>query len=730
MRGPRAAIAAITLGLCAASDARAQTVGTFDWQALNLASIDAVPRTISQTSGTITTTLTWTARTDGGMAPYPGIADYLFYYQNTYGGVTNGGLIAFDNDAFDLDDQIEAEFRFSAPVNGLAFSLGDVDQGGFDDFIVIEYDTGDGVWRNLVSGSQAARTYDQTIVTLPAGPDDAGNPVAVGVDDETYGPGFEGLASDGTTQGLISLDFGLVTVSAVRITYFTADDSPTGAAPDPGVQIVAISDLSFVSADPSADLSLAKAVNDPSPALGDVVTFTVTASNAGPAAASAEVTDALPPGLTYVGHAGPGAYDPATGIWALGTLAANADATLTIDARVDTTDPVTNIAEVSASSVADPDSTPDNRTSAPSEDDTARAVIGATASSGTAPSLSCASPPVFDWDANPWASGSALSKSYTVSGTPLSVTVGGDTSGLVNGTPLTNTYDANTGTGNTGGLATPEQSLYLYANQVARDDAVTVTITLGQPGTGVSGAQFAVFDVDTSLPGSDQFEDLLIVEGFLGGAPVTPTYTTSSANASNGFSVLGTAGSGSTSNAGNVTATFAQAVDTILVTYGNGPGANAAPGNQAISIHDIAFCPALPASLTASKRLVADAGYNLPGAPVDYEIEVTNTGGGSADAGSVLIVDALPDDVELFLGDIAGAGSGPVLFDEVSTGLGWDGDNVRVAATPPSAFADCQVPAGAGYDATARFLCIRPDGAMRAGTPPPRFTVRFRTRIR
>ena len=718
------------LGLCAlTAPAWAQTAGTFDWQALNLGSLDAVPSTVSQTSGVITTTFNWNVVTDGGMTPITvsgTLRDYVMYYQNTYGGVTNGGLIAIDNDRFDLDDRIEAEFAFSAPVTDLAFTIGDVDQvdGAFDDFVVITYDRGDGQgFRNLVTISNGARVLATQDTGAPNPPAIASVPgSAVGTDDEAFGPGFEGLASDSTTQGQILLDFGPTEVVAVRLLYFTGDDTPASGT-DTSTQIISVSDLSFVSANPSADLSLAKTVSDAAPALNDTVTFTVTASNAGPAAASVQVIDDLPPGLTYLSHAGPGGYDPATGIWSLGTLAANADAALTISARVDTTDPVTNLAEVFSSSVADPDSAPDNRASAPGEDDTARAVIGATGGSGTAPSLTCTAPSVLDWDANPWASGSAPSKSYTVAGTPMTVTVGGDVSGLTGGTPETNTN-------NSGGLATAEQGLYLFANQVARDDAVTVTVTLGQSGTGVSEVQFAVFDVDTSLPGTDQFEDLLIVEGFLGGAPVTPTYTTGSANTSNGFSVTGTAGSGATSGAGNVTATFARAVDTILVTYGNGPRANAAPGNQAITIHDIAFCPALPASLAASKRLVADAGYSLPGADVTYEIEVINTGEGAADAGSVFLVDALPGDVELFLGDVAGAGSGPVAFEEVSSGLAWSGDNVRVATTQPTSFADCQAPTGSGYDASVRFLCIRPDGAMRAGNPDPRFTVRFRARIK
>ena len=52
---------------------------------------------------------------------------------------------------------------------------------------------------------------------------------------------------------------------------------------------------------PQADLALTKTVNNPTPNVGDTVTFTVTLSDNGPdAATNAQVTDLLPAGLTFV----------------------------------------------------------------------------------------------------------------------------------------------------------------------------------------------------------------------------------------------------------------------------------------------------------------------------------------------------------------------------------------------------------------------------------------------
>jgi uncharacterized repeat protein (TIGR01451 family) len=88
----------------------------------------------------------------------------------------------------------------------------------------------------------------------------------------------------------------------------------------------------------SADLFVSKTVNDPTPNVGDTVTFTVTLENLGPSSAeNVTLEDLLPTGLQYVSHtASTGGYVPATGIWTVGTVAANETNTLTIVATVKT----------------------------------------------------------------------------------------------------------------------------------------------------------------------------------------------------------------------------------------------------------------------------------------------------------------------------------------------------------------------------------------------------------
>jgi uncharacterized repeat protein (TIGR01451 family) len=123
------------------------------------------------------------------------------------------------------------------------------------------------------------------------------------------------------------------------------------------------------------DLELTKTVDDASPNVGQNITFTITVDNLGPdQATNVEVTDLLPAGLTFVSsNPSQGAYVAGTGIWTVGTINANSDATLQIVATVTAAvlalpgRSVTNSAEITASDQPDPDSTPNN--DIPAEDD-------------------------------------------------------------------------------------------------------------------------------------------------------------------------------------------------------------------------------------------------------------------------------------------------------------------------------------------------------------------------
>ena len=108
----------------------------------------------------------------------------------------------------------------------------------------------------------------------------------------------------------------------------------------------------------SANLKVIKAPTRSSPVVGELVTFIVVVGNQGPSPATGvQVTDVLPAGLAFESAAASqGAYDPATGLWTVGSLANAASAGLTLTARVTQAGTVTNTASVTGDQ-PDPDLT-------------------------------------------------------------------------------------------------------------------------------------------------------------------------------------------------------------------------------------------------------------------------------------------------------------------------------------------------------------------------------------
>ncbi|MFJ9422137.1 CARDB domain-containing protein [Streptomyces sp. NPDC101249] len=107
---------------------------------------------------------------------------------------------------------------------------------------------------------------------------------------------------------------------------------------------------------PAADLAVVKAADATTVSVGQTVTYRVTVRNTGPNAATGTVvTDALPDGLAFLSaEPSTGAYDPVTGRWTVGGLAANAVATLTLRAKATRAGSVTNTATATANE-RDPD---------------------------------------------------------------------------------------------------------------------------------------------------------------------------------------------------------------------------------------------------------------------------------------------------------------------------------------------------------------------------------------
>jgi len=104
-----------------------------------------------------------------------------------------------------------------------------------------------------------------------------------------------------------------------------------------------------------ADLSITKTVDNATPSAGQIVNFTVTVTNNGPADATGiAVTDNQPSGLTFgAAIASQGSF--ASGVWTVGNIVAGSSATLMIPATVtNAASPITNTASITAADQFDP----------------------------------------------------------------------------------------------------------------------------------------------------------------------------------------------------------------------------------------------------------------------------------------------------------------------------------------------------------------------------------------
>ncbi|OQX12483.1 MAG: hypothetical protein BWK73_14855 [Thiothrix lacustris] len=124
------------------------------------------------------------------------------------------------------------------------------------------------------------------------------------------------------------------------------------------------------------DLSLQAGVNTSTPAWNSEVELSYTLKNATAVATSlVQVGLEWPVGLTWVSDDSGGRYNAGTGVWEADTIPAGGSKTLKIRARVGTASSYRVDGEITFAFNEDPDSTPFNRTSKPSEDDTAGVLL-------------------------------------------------------------------------------------------------------------------------------------------------------------------------------------------------------------------------------------------------------------------------------------------------------------------------------------------------------------------
>ena len=138
----------------------------------------------------------------------------------------------------------------------------------------------------------------------------------------------------------------IITATVTQTSPITNTVTKRGDQADP----VAANDTASLTFNPAADVALQKTVNNSTPLVGQPVTFTITAANRGPGAATGvEVSDPLPGGLTYLSaQPSQGSYDQNSGLWKVGGLSNGSSASLQLVARVTQAGTITNTATKTA----------------------------------------------------------------------------------------------------------------------------------------------------------------------------------------------------------------------------------------------------------------------------------------------------------------------------------------------------------------------------------------------
>lgn len=686
------------------------------------------PTTVTGSDGT-TATISRTVTTSGSSTfTAPFASDFLSYFSGQIGGAANGQspvLLNFNNSQFDPLDRITVDIVLSRAVTDLNFELSDIDTGNFVDALEVFYDDDlTGGFTNAANntalwsiGPSVARTNDGTLNGW------------IGDDP----------SDQFTTDGDVAFDFNGTSVRRIRIVYF----SYTGTG-DPGSQFASISDLRYAA--DGADLSLTKTLIGSAPFPGGNATWRLTVTNASGSADTANgiiVEDTLPSQFSFSNASGTGSFNPSNGQWSVGSLAPGASASIDITGTVSATagTVVTNTAEIIASSETDPDSTVNN--GATGEDDFASSsfTVQNGRLAGIPPNLVCpAGQSVFDWDAiSGWTAGSTNNTYAFASFGNIQFQLTNDGAYLNNATfggQSPTVFDAFTG-----GLTPAEDSLTILANQANQAGEVEITITLPRS---FIGLQFTIFDVDFA---SGQFSDRVEVVGTSGGATVLPTLTNGNVNFVVGNEAFGDGASDNNQDFGNVVVTFGQAVDTVVVRYGNHSTAPTNPGQQGIGLHDITVCnPFAQLDVTKVSSIISDPvngnsnAKAIPGATIEYLITVSNSGTDPADADSVVIWDDGPADAKFCLLDRNG---GPVIFADPggNSGLSYDyggagtpaadlgvtTDDLEFSDDDGTSFSYVPTADGDNCDQAITDFRVRPGGAFAPGAT---ITLRVRYQVR
>ncbi|HEY6815909.1 MAG TPA: hypothetical protein VI168_10255 [Croceibacterium sp.] len=292
------------------------------------------------------------------------------------------------------------------------------------------------------------------------------------------------------------------------------------------------------------------------------------------------------------------------------------------------------------------------------------------------------------------------------------------------------------------------------------NNVVTTSYSFGalQFGDNVScnftAAAYPHLRLTKTLPSGRRFTSDQFILNIMNGASVVATTTTTGSNSTvnNGSTpqyqgVAGTTYTLAEVGAGTTSLTQYTAAMTCTNTWTgsstvlpNDPGETVTPQDGDViscTIANTRLGNNATLSLTKTSQVLSDPFRGtvnplaIPGAIVRYTFAVSNTGNSPVDSGSVVLIDAVPSQVEV------GTGANPLFTQGTPTsGLQFTvGTDLRYssAASPPANFAACTYTPTGTYDPNVRYVCFNPKNAMAARTssnPAPNFTLSFDARVK
>jgi trimeric autotransporter adhesin len=150
-------------------------------------------------------------------------------------------------------------------------------------------------------------------------------------------------------------------------------------------------------------------------------------------------------------------------------------------------------------------------------------------------------------------------------------------------------------------------------------------------------------------------------------------------------------------------------------------------------------------AVTTSSQTITDGvsfanPKSIPSAVIDYTTQVANRSVLPLLPDALVVTNPVPQQLILYVGDIAGPGSGPVLFAQgtrssqlicVFSGIADGSDCLEFSNNNGASFNYQPVPDADGYDAAVTHIRIRPQGLMApALLQPSSFVLRYRMKVK